>query len=154
MRVRVRALKYGGYRHEEKDTVLIARTPEYFVVLDQAATGLNTYSFFPMGQWFYVQAKVQGSKGPTFYCKIITPIEHANDLIEFVDIDLTVVGDEQGNWQTANEEQFRENAATYNYPQDLQYRANHELARLRERAEKGGFPFNGFLDQFLVTVER
>ncbi|MDP3488475.1 MAG: hypothetical protein Q8S19_11200 [Bacillota bacterium] len=149
MRVRVRALKYGGYRYEEKGAVLMARAPEFFVVREQAATGLDIYSFFPVGQWFYVQARVQGSNAPAFYCKVITPIEHANDLIQFVDLDLVLIGNGRGNWQTANEEQFRVNATTYNYPQDLQYRVSHELVKLREKAEKGGFPFNGFLDKYL-----
>lgn len=153
MRVRVRALKYGGYRHVETGAVLIARTPEYIIVREQVATDVDTYSFFPLGQWFYVQAKVQGVNQTTYYCKVIMPIEHVNDLLEFVDLDLAIVGDGRGNWQTANEGQFQDNAAMYNYSQDLQYRAGHELVRLREKAEMGGYPFNGFLDKFW-SVER
>lgn len=147
MQVMLRTLKYGGYLQETRAAELITRSP-YYLILRQAAD----YCFFPLGQWFYVRAARQASGELTYCCRVIMPVLHTANVLEHIDLDLGVVYT-RGTWQAISRDQFAENALTYNYPQELRYRAQHELGRLRERVDKGGFPFNGFLDRVLALID-
>lgn len=152
MQFTVRALRHGGYRYGEWVSSLVEQTTQHVLLrreqMDSRGASTTLLELFPLGHWFYVTVEIRAGL-PAYTCKVITPVEVRGSLVEFVDLDLCFAGDSRRNWQMCDYKAFEESSRKYNYPEELLYRAKHELTQLRDRADKGGFPFNGFFNSHI-----
>jgi protein associated with RNAse G/E len=77
-----------------------------------------------------------------FYCNINMPAIFDGEILSFVDLDIDVLVMPDFSYRILDEDEFAVNTARFNYPADIQSRAQESLASLIELIEERCFPFN------------
>lgn len=157
----VRALKYGRLPHYEWETTLIERRGEAFLCRGEVGRRFTHHTrgfeiqsdtpsveFFSLAEWFTVSATVDDGAITHYYCNIAEPAEFAEDVLSFIDLDVDLVRNRQGQWLVVDEDELAQNAVRFGYPPGLVARAQVELEHLRARVAAGRFPFDGTLDRY------
>src|SRR5436190_14249251 len=79
-----------------------------------------------------------------FYCNINMPPTFVNGVLDYVDLDLDLIVWPDGNVVVLDEKDFAENAAKFDYPNDVRANALKALDELKRMIEDREFPFDSF----------
>lgn len=159
----IKALKYGNISHYEWDTKLIEHNTKYLLVRSEVNRKLIHHTkgkiftfdkpaieFFPFEEWFTVSVEKTDSNQLKYYCNIAMPSVFTNGVCSFIDLDLDIIKNPEGDWTLIDEDEFVVNSKRYNYPKELINRAEEEAKKLKERIYNSKFPFDGWIEELIL----
>lgn len=164
-KITISALKYGNRPHYDWQSTIIELTKDYVIVKSEPGRVLRHHSkqtefvmnnwgveFFPFKQWFTVSVDILHGKIEGFYCNIAQPAKLIGNCLSFVDLDLDLICDNDGEWKVVDEEEFMENMVKYSYTSEIIERVRLEMTNLQKRVIAQQFPFDGTIQQFIDLV--
>lgn len=75
-----------------------------------------------------------------YYCNITMPPTFADDVIDYVDLDLDVIVWPEKGYEVLDRDDLEKNAIKYGYPEEVVAKAERSLAELINLIESGGLP--------------
>ncbi|MFD1424199.1 uncharacterized protein DUF402 [Laceyella sediminis] len=108
--------------------------------------------FFSFTEWFTAAMQFENGQIVSYYCNVAMPSTVHGDVVRFVDLDLDLVKKAESDWQVVDEDEFRDNSVTYQYPEELIHQAVSSLDSLRLKIANGEFPFDETLLRKYVEV--
>lgn len=164
--IKIKALKYKDISHYEWDTTLIAKNEKYLLVKAEINRKLTHHTkgkvftfdrpaieFFPFEEWFTVSVEKTVDNQLRYYCNIAMPAVYRNNECSFVDLDLDIIKDPDGDWTLVDEDEFITNSKKFKYPQQLIDKTIAEEKKLRERIYKSIFPFDGWIENLALNLD-
>lgn len=156
--ITISALKYPNIIHYEWQGEFLKITPEYVLVLCKAGRTLTHHTkgttftlpnesleFFSLKQGFTVAMEIENRDILSYYCNIAMPSVFKNNHLSFIDLDLDLVKRLNSDWEVLDEDEFKINSFTYNYPPDFKNYAIQSLEELKGKIKREEFPFDGVL---------
>lgn len=164
-RITFSAMKYGNHPHYEWQSTIIELTKDYVIVKSEPGRVLHHYSkntefvmnnwgieFFPFNHWFTVSVDISDGKIEGYYCNIAQPSRLVGNSLSFVDLDLDLVCDKDGDWKVVDEKDFIDNMIKYSYTSKFVERVKVEMNNLQKRVIGQQFPFDGTIQKFIDIV--
>src|SRR5688572_21581907 len=89
--------------------------------LGQIERGTISIEYFWLDRWFNVfRFHKPNGTFRNYYCNIAMPPTFDESSLEFVDLDIDLIVDSQGNISIHDEDEYRENAVKFSYPPDIE----------------------------------
>lgn len=160
-KVGISVYKYNKQIHYEWQTFLIKAETDYVLVAGNTDRKLihhtknrifncpnRSIEFFSLSEGFTVNIDIEESGKTEYYCNICLPAEFDSfkDNVSFIDLDLDLLIDSNGNRKVVDEDEFISNSVTMNYSKATIDFARDSLSKLEEKILRKEFPFDGFLD--------
>lgn len=159
--------KYDGSLHYEWTSRLIDEDDERILLYAGPGRTLQHYTrqacytyeshsleCFMRRDGFTVQLDLETDGSIRHYCNIGLVPRLDGDVIEFIDLDLDLVADGGGDWRLVDEEEFKVNQVRFGYPDDVVAHVWNIIADVKRRIDLGAFPFDGSLEQRLLTLAK
>jgi uncharacterized protein len=108
--------------------------------------------YFSFTEWFTAAMQFENGQILFYYCNVAMPSTVHGDVVCFVDLDLDLIKKAESDWQVVEEDEFRDNSVTYQYPGELIYQAVSSLDSLRLKIADGEFSFDETLLRKYVEV--
>lgn len=163
----VQIKKYDGSLHYEWTSRLIDEDDERILLYAgpgrtlqhhtrQACYTYQSHSLecFMRRDGFTVQLDLETDGSIRHYCNNGLIPQLDEDVIKFIDLDLDLVADVGGEWRLVDEEEFEENRVRFGYPDDVVIYVWNTVEDVKRRIEIGAFPFDGPLEQRLLTLAK
>ena len=77
-----------------------------------------------------------------FYCNINLPPKFANNVLDYIDLDLDILVRKDFSFEILDEDEFVENAEQFGYSDELKLQVRKTLADLLVRINRREFPFS------------
>ncbi len=77
-----------------------------------------------------------------FYCNINLPLTFENGVLDYVDLDIDVLVWKDFSYEILDLDEFEENAARFNYSDELKFKMNVVLEELLAKIKLREFPFD------------
>ncbi|PYS88342.1 MAG: hypothetical protein DMF62_10110 [Acidobacteria bacterium] len=107
--------------------------------------GTVSREYYWLDRWYNVfRFEHPDGRFRNFYCNINTPPTFENGVLDYVDLDLDLIVWPDGNVVVLDEKDFAENAAKFDYPNDVRANALKALDELKRMIEDREFPFDSF----------
>lgn len=166
-KIDILVFKYNRKIHYEWKTVLIKSEKDYVLVKGQLDRKLvhhtknrvfncpnKSIEFFSLKEGFTVNIDIDDSGQAEYYCNICLPAEFnsLNNTVSFIDLDLDLLIDNNGNKKVVDEDEFFSNSVAMNYPQETIDYARNSLNKLEKRILHKKFPFDGFFDYHIEQL--
>ena len=153
--ITVRACKFDGAIHrrwharlrQRQDSLLIldARFEEeiHHAELGTIARGTLSVEYYWLDRWYNV-FRFHEPAGPlrNYYCNVNVPPTFDGRALSYIDLDMDILVSPDLSFTILDEDEFRESAARFNYPEDVQKRAHQALRELITLIEARSFPFD------------
>ena len=156
--IKCTSLKYDKSINYEFETTLIEKTSKHLLVLGEVGRKLihhkrgKTFTFykpcieyFQFEEWYTVAIEKRAENKFFYYCNIAMPPSLDDNVLSYIDLDLDVLREPDGDWQLVDEDEFIENSKKMNYPPDVITKAKEEVKKLLDTINKKQFPFDGWL---------
>lgn len=156
----VKVYKYNRKLHYEWESKLIEDTEEYTLLCAYPGRKLihhsknkilefNTYSieFFPKKGWYTINVDVHKNGDIEYYCNICEQPIISEEGINFIDLDIDIVRDTNGNWSIVDQDEFLENSILMDYPESLKNQVAETSKHLFNLINNQSFPFDGFIEK-------
>jgi len=103
--------------------------------------GTVSHEFYWLDRWFNI-FRVHEPEGTlrNYYCNINMPPRLENGVLEYVDLDIDIVLWPDGRLVVLDREEFEENAARFDYPDDVKAMTEATVADLTALIKRGAFP--------------
>lgn len=159
--IAISVYKYNKQIHYEWKTSLIKAEKDYVLVAGNTDRKLihhtknrifncpnRSIEFFSLSEGFTVNIDIDESGIIEYYCNICLPAEFdsINYTISFIDLDLDLLIDSNGNRKVVDEDEFISNSVIMNYSKETIDYARDSLSKLEKKIIRKEFPFDGFLD--------
>ena len=111
--------------------------------LGTISQGTVSIEYFWFDRWYNI-FKFHEPDGAfrNFYCNIAMPPTLHEASLEFVDLDIDLLVDADGNISVLDEDEFRENAARFAYPVDIVASVKTAVEELTGVVHRRDFPFD------------
>ncbi|MDT7540312.1 MAG: uncharacterized protein QOE33_216 [Acidobacteriota bacterium] len=152
--ITVRALKYDGRLHREwrarvvrTEGPLVVVEGEFEETVEHAqlgtiARGTVSTEHFWTDRWHSIfRFREPGGRLRNYYCNVNRPASFDGQLLTFVDLDIDVLVAPDKTFRVLDEDEFKANAARYDYSREVRERVPLALAELIELIERREFPF-------------
>lgn len=160
---KVQVYKYKEKLHYEWEAFLLEKTKDAIVLYEYPNRELihhtrgkvftfQTYSveWIPLNEAFTVHVGITETGEQNFYCNICLPPEYdGGQLLTFVDLDIDLIKQADGNWTVVDEDEFAENQKLLHYPRKLVETAINAKDDLLERIQNQIYPFDGTIDHYI-----
>lgn len=153
--VTINARKFDGALHrswnadlisEVDDQLLFRGVFEREVIHEDLGTirvGTVSYEYYWLGKWFNIFRFYEpDGEFRNFYCNISMPPTFSNDVLEFIDLDIDILVQNDWSVRVLDENEFADNAANFDYGADLIGSVDSSIKRVRSMIESRDFPFN------------
>ncbi len=151
----VRAKKYDGSLNRSWECDFVSQTESHLILKGIFGQMINhreigvirrktvSYEFFWFDRWFNVFRfhEPDGSL-KCFYCNINCPPQFSHPNLEYVDLDLDLIVDPDFKYRIIDTDEFKQNSAKYNYPNELILQTGNALDELIRMVENRLFPFD------------
>lgn len=151
----VRVLKYDGseYRHwrgtlsrQEGSLIVVDAQFEEDVrhhLLGEINCGTQTIEYYWLDRWYNVFRFLE-SDGRTrlFYCNVNMPPVVGDGSLTYIDLDIDVLVQPDFSYQVLDLEEFEENAARFEYPEQVKIETRAAVSELISLIETRQFPFS------------
>lgn len=147
--------KYDGSLHRSWKAELLRRTNSLLVFVGEFAEeithqhlgvigrGTTSYEFFWLDCYYNVfRFHEPDGAFRNFYCNINLPPVFADDVLEYVDLDVDVLVWTDFSYQILDADEFEENAARFSYPNRLREQVLAAQNELIDKIENRLFPFD------------
>lgn len=91
--------------------------------------------YFDRRYWFNIVLIL--SNQPFYYCNLSSPFYFEEGILQYIDYDLDVIVQLDGNYKIVDEKEYKENCHYYHYPQEVQYHIETHLEVLLKWIEQG-----------------
>ncbi|MRG28221.1 DUF402 domain-containing protein [Laceyella tengchongensis] len=163
--IKLQALKYPDILHYEWEGECLERTDDGMLVWCKPGRKLVHHTknkvyvmdrpsleYFSFTEWFTAAMQIENGQIASYYCNVAMPATVHGNVVRFVDLDLDLVKKAESDWQVVDEDEFRDNSVTYQYPEELIHQAVSSLDSLRLKIANGEFPFDETLLRKYVEV--
>ena len=130
------------------DKPLIELVGMFDVEVDHSDLGLIrrgtvSYEYYWLDRWYNVfRFHEPTGEFRNYYCNINMPPEFANDILDYVDLDIDILVDESGAISILDMEEFADNSRRFSFPQTVIASAKRAVDELITLIEKREFPFD------------
>jgi protein associated with RNAse G/E len=105
--------------------------------------GTISYEYYWLDRWYNVfRFHEPTGEFRNYYCNISMPPMLANDVLDYVDLDIDILVGERGSVSILDMEEFEENSRRFSFPQTVISSANHAVDELITLIEQRNFPFD------------
>ncbi len=105
--------------------------------------GTVSYEYYWLDRWYNVfRFHEPDSSFRNFYCNINMPPKFAQNVLNYVDLDIDVVVHADFSYKILDIEEFDANALKFAYPEDVVLRAQLTLKEIIQSIEEREFPFD------------
>jgi uncharacterized protein len=112
-------------------------------LLGTIAQGTISTEYYWLDRWYNVfRFSDPDLRLKNFYCNINVPPRFEGGVLSYIDLDIDVLVNPDLTYKILDEDDFKENAKRYPYPEQLQMKARTALAELIGLIESRSFPFN------------
>ncbi len=153
-RILLRATKYDGSAHWIQPFTVIADDGQMVITQYRARTPIFTSRgefrspydsrvYFWRDRWYNVfRLSKPRNDLSLWYCNVTTPLTVQPGQLNYVDLDLDVTVQPDGDIQLLDCDEFELHQKLYDYPPEITQRAEEAADELMELAREGGFPFS------------
>ncbi len=105
--------------------------------------GTISYEYYWKEKWFNIfhLHELEGDL-KYYYCNINLPPTFANNILDYVDLDLDVLVQNDFTFEILDEEEFEQNSKLFGYPNGVILGVKNSLDELLEMVKMRVFPFN------------
>lgn len=163
----VQVKKYDGSLHYEWTSRLIDDNDERILLYAGPGRTLQHYTrqacytyhshsleCFMRQDGFTVQLDLETDGSIRHYCNIGLVPRQNGAVIEFIDLDLDLVAEREGDWRLVDEDEFVANQVRFGYPDDVVTHVWNTIEDVNRRIDLGKFPFDGSLERRLLTLAK
>ncbi len=153
--ITINSRKYDGHIRRTWPGGLISQSEELLVVVGRfreevqhddlglIKEGTVSFEHFWFDRWYNIfRFHEPDGRLRNYYCNITMPPTFADDVIDYVDLDLDVIVWPEFRYEILDRDDFEENAVKYGYPEEIKQRIEMALAELISLIEKREFPFD------------
>jgi protein associated with RNAse G/E len=152
--ITVRVLKYDGAESRcwqanlsRREAGLIVLDAQFEVdvqheLLGEIGRGTRTIEYYWLDRWYNVFRFLE-TNGETrlFYCNVNMPPVMSEGILTYIDLDIDVLVQPTRSYQILDLEEFEENSARYEYPEQVKAQARAAVDDLISLIEGRRFPF-------------
>ena len=105
--------------------------------------GTISYEYYWLDRWYNI-FRFHEAAGAlrNYYCNINIPPTFVGNELNYIDLDIDIVVWPDMSYQTLDRDEFEENAAKFDYPEQIRAKVESTLAELIEIVERGDLPTN------------
>lgn len=153
--ITVRAHKYDGSAHRSWSAEVLRRDGSLIVLdavfaeevqhdlLGTIERGTLSVEYYWLDRWYNIFCFHQPTgELRNYYCNVNVPPEFDGEVLSYIDLDVDILVNADLSYSVLDKEEFEQNAARYNYSEDVQQQARLALAELKHLIETRDFPFN------------
>lgn len=153
--ITINARKYDGKIHRTWKADLIIQSKSLLVFIGEfeeevkhsklgvIRRGTVSKEFYWLNRWYNIfQFYEPNGDFRNFYCNINMPPTFENNVLDYVDLDLDILVWQDFNYEILDEVEFRENAQTFRYSNQLKSKIKKTTQNLISLIEKREFPFS------------
>jgi len=108
-------------------------------------TGTISHEYYWLDRWYNVfRFEHPDGRLRNFYCNINMPPTFSKGVLDYVDLDLDLIVWPDGKVVALDEKDFAENAAKFDYPDNVRANALKALEDLKRMINGREFPFENF----------
>lgn len=151
--ITINSRKYDGHIRRTWPGGLISQSEEMLVVVGQfredvqhddlglIKQGTVSFEHFWVDRWYNIfRFHEPDGQLRNYYCNITMPPTFADDVIDYVDLDLDVIVWPEKGYEVLDRDDLEKNAIKYGYPEEVVANAERSLAELINLIESGGLP--------------
>ena len=142
----------GKINQASEEAVVLDVFDDYFVCGNNRVTVTETDGrtyktkelaiiFFYKDNWFNIIAQLK-KFGLFYYCNIATPYVIDENIIKYIDYDLDLRVFPDGGYKVLDKNEYNYHKKKMNYPKEIDFIVNKELAKLIEMKNNDEGPFN------------
>jgi len=142
----------GRINQASEEAVVLDVFDDYFVCGNNRVTVTETDGrtyktkelaiiFFYKDNWFNIIAQLK-KFGLFYYCNIATPYVIDENVIKYIDYDLDLRVFPDGGYKVLDKNEYNYHKKKMNYPKEIDFIVNKELAKLIEMKNNDEGPFN------------
>lgn len=152
--VTVNSRKYDGHIRRSWTGGLVTQTDELIVLvgrfeddvdhhdLGKIKKGTISFEHFWPGRWYNIfRFHEPDGALKAYYCNIAMPPDLADDVLDFVDLDIDVVVWPDMSYDVLDRDDFERNSVKYGYPDDVKAAVGSVVDDLVRMIERRQFPF-------------
>ena len=151
----VRSCKYDGREHRRWPAQLLSQEGSLLVLdayfpeevnhnlLGNIRSGTHSLEYYWLDRWYNVfRFGEPTGELRNYYCNVNMAPAFENNVLTYVDLDLDILVAPDFSYQILDAEDFEQNAALYDYPDDVRANAMQAVDDLVALIETRQFPFN------------
>jgi len=105
--------------------------------------GTVSYEYYWLDRWYNVfRFHEPTGEFRNYYCNVNMPPEFANDVLDYVDLDIDILVDERGSISILDMEEFEANSRRFSFPLTVISSAKRAVDELITLIEQREFPFD------------
>ena len=105
--------------------------------------GTISYEYYWLDKWFNVfRFHEPDGEFRNFYCNINMPPTFENGILDYIDLDIDVIVWKDFSPIILDQDEFKENTFTYNYPDNILLKTKAAIDELLTTIEDRNFPFD------------
>jgi protein associated with RNAse G/E len=153
--ITVRVLKYDGSESRRWHATLSRQEGSLVVVdaqfeddvrhhlLGEIGRGTRTIEYYWLDRWYNVFRFLEGDgRTRLYYCNVNMPPVMSHGSLTYIDLDIDVLVQPDFSYQVLDLEEFEENAARFEYPEQIKASARAAVGELILLIETRQFPFS------------
>jgi uncharacterized protein len=156
--ITVRTFKFDGTEHrrwsasvrQRQDTLLVLdalfETEIQHPLLGTIDAGTLSLEYYWLDRWYNV-FRFMHPEGTlrNFYCNVSVPPVLNHNVLSYIDLDIDILVAPDLSFRILDEDEFKDNAARYNYPVEIKERAQSAVAELVALINSRAFPFSDLM---------
>jgi protein associated with RNAse G/E len=151
--ITINSRKYDGHIRRTWPGGLISESEDMLVVVGRfredvqhddlglIKEGTISFEHFWLRRWYNIfRFHEPDGQLRNYYCNITMPPTFADDVIDYVDLDLDVIVWPDKGYEVLDRDDLEKNTIKYGYPDEVVANAERSLAELINLIESGGLP--------------
>lgn len=153
--VTVRTYKFDGTEHR-RWRAQVSKRQDSLIVLDALfeteiqhpllgiiTAGTLSVEYYWLDRWYNVFRFMHPTgEFRNFYCNVNVPPVLHNNVLSYIDLDIDILVAPDLSYNILDEDEFKANAARFNYPVRIQERARDAVSELVALIKSRAFPFS------------
>lgn len=132
---------------EQRETLLLFRgvfdREVHHPDLGHIEIGTVSYEYYWLDRWYNVfRFHRPNGRFRNFYCNINMPPERGDGFLDYVDLDLDLLSDTDGNFRILDEDEYLENSKTFGYSTQIIHSVDAAVTELKSLIANRQFPFD------------
>lgn len=153
--VTINSRKFDGSIHRSWQCDLMEETEDYWLFYGEFEKEISheklgvirrktlSYEYYFKDKWFNI-FRFHEPEGELkfYYCNINMPPVFANEVLDYIDLEIDVLVQKDLNYEILDEDEFEENLLKYNYQPELIYQVEKNMDELTSLIQNRYFPFD------------
>jgi protein associated with RNAse G/E len=155
-RIKVNSRKYDDSIRKSWSCELVERTGDLLVLrgifdidvshpgLGEIRRGTISHEYYWFDHWYNIFRfdEPDGVALRNYYCNYAMPPILADDVLDYVDLDIDVIVWPDLSFEVLDRDDFEENAGLYKYTDEIRSRSDQTIAELLQMIQARKFPFH------------